>query len=79
MNPVSFCNNLNFLLKHNSNCLCRDCISECEICGEFIVNCESEYCYDCNKMIKKELLINSSNDLTNTLPIELVYMILKCL
>ena len=46
-------------MKHNSNCLCRDCISECEICGDKNVPLESHHINfqkDCdeNKRVKNK-------------------------
>lgn len=75
-NPNAFCNNMIYLLKHNRDCLCRDCITECELCGEFILDSNISICNDCDLHIKKDMLKNTLNDITKNLPIELVDMII---
>lgn len=77
MNPIAFCNNVNYLLKHSSDCLCRDCISECASCGEFITYSDNEYCKECYNFIKKDMLQNTFNNITMSFPPELVNMILN--
>ena len=77
INPIAFCNNISYILKHNSSCLCRDCISECASCGEFITDSEDDNCKECSNIIKKEMLQTTCNDITSSFPPELVNMILN--
>ena len=53
---------------------CEDCVMECEGCNVYI---ERDNCNTCITCFKKSLIKSTCNNITTTLPVELVDILLK--
>jgi hypothetical protein len=56
---------------------CEDCVMECEGCNVYIENIDCDNSNGkCNICFKKSLISSTYNNITKTLPVELIDMIL---
>jgi tRNA G26 N,N-dimethylase Trm1 len=57
--------------------LCGECSDNCKECFAFINN-NYEYCHECeHKILIKDTITTTVNDITKALPVELVHLILN--